>query len=234
MSEYGKMRVALLDRINKHPGKRIMDALQAYASTNEVFAGNGLELRELIRALEDVADPLKIGAIQQRPKLQALFGEVFRLFHNFLASVKTLIDHTRNLMKKDFVGPEHRSEHQLNVQHVFVTDPLSRFMQDFRHYVLHVAVPKMELTNFIAPAPQRLELRIDAVDMLRWEKWNSLARKYLEQHKPKLRILSVVDDYEIKVQEFHENFVIRFQHHCATEMGGVIALMNEWNEGIKA
>jgi len=136
MSEEGRRHLDLLDLIKAHPGKRILDALHAYRATTDVLAGNARQLRKLIQSLEDPADPLEIGPMGERAKLQRLFGEVFRLFHNFLSSVKTLIDHTRNLVNEDFVTEAHRSEYEAAVQQEFASDPLARFMQDFRNTVL--------------------------------------------------------------------------------------------------
>jgi hypothetical protein len=166
MSEEGRRQLALLDLINAHPGKRILDALHAYRATTDVLAGNAGQLRNLIQSLEDPADPLEIGPMGERAKLQQLFGEVFRLFHNFLASVKTLIDHTRNLVNEDFVTKAHRSKYKVSVQQEFASDPLARFMHDFRNYVVHYAVPKIELTHHFLPEPRNIELNIDATAML--------------------------------------------------------------------
>lgn len=229
MSEEGRRQLDLLDLINAHPGKRILDALHAYGATTDVLAGNARQLRTLIQSLEDPADPLEIGPMGERAKLQRLFGEVFRLFHNFLSSVKTLIDHTRNLVNEDFVTEAHRSEYEASVQQEFASDPLARFMQDFRNHVLHHAVPKIELTHRFLPEPRQIELNIDATAMLASARWTVTARSYLQEHQPKLRILHLLDGYETKARTFHEHFAERFRQYYQADLKAVSALMKEWN-----
>lgn len=229
MSEEGRRQLALLDLINAHPGKRILDALHGYRATTDMLAGNARQLRKLIQSLENPADPLEIGPMGEQAKLQRLFGEVFRLFHNFLSSVKTLIDHTRNLVNEEFVTKAHRSEYEASVQREFASDPLARFMQDFRNYVLHHAVPKIELTHHFLPEPRHIELNIDATAMLASPRWTVAARSYLEEHQPKLRILHLLDGYETKARIFHEHFVERFRQYYEADLEAVVALMDEWN-----
>lgn len=229
MSEEGRRQLALLDLINAHPGKRILDALHAYRATADVLAGNARQLRKLTQSLEDPADPLEIGPMGERAKLQRLFGEVFRLFHNFLSSVKTLIDHTRNLVNEEFVTKAHRSEYEASIRQEFASDPLARFMQDFRNYVLHHAVPKIELTQHFFPEPRHIELNIDATAMLASPRWTVAARSYLEEHQPKLRILHLLDSYETKAKTFHEHFAKRFRHHYEGDIAAAVALIEEWN-----
>lgn len=86
-----------------------------------------MDLRSLTTQLEDLSDPLKIDGIAQRERLQALFSEVTRLLHNFATGGSTLIDHTRNLMKEDFITEEHRSEYNTHVDQTFAHHPLQNF-----------------------------------------------------------------------------------------------------------
>jgi hypothetical protein len=92
-------------------------------------------LRELLNTLEDPNDPAKIWVWENKKRRDALLGELMRYFHNFLTSVTTLIDHTRHLMKEDFITEKHRKEHQEKIGHTFARDPLTIFIKELRHYI---------------------------------------------------------------------------------------------------
>jgi hypothetical protein len=119
----------LQERIKKHPGKKVFDALRAYDMSKFILDGNASRLRQLICLLEDTKDPAQIMGMERREHLQWLFNDCNRHIHNFLTSITTLIDHTRNLMKADFIKIEHREEYERKVKSVFAGDPLAQFLQ---------------------------------------------------------------------------------------------------------
>jgi hypothetical protein len=221
----------LNSRIQTHPGKRILDGIEAYTFSKDIFAGNAIQLRLLALPLEDISDPLKVGGVEQRAKLQALFHEVIRLFHNFLASGKTLIDHTRNLMNEEFVTDQHRSEYKAEVNRIFVDNQIARFTQDFRNYVLHRAIPHIALNYTLEP--ERIALNLQLIPMSEWENWSPPARAFIEAHKPAVRILELVDRYEAMVKSFHETFVLSFQVHYEASINEALLMMQQWNRRIQ-
>jgi hypothetical protein len=212
-------------QIQSHPGKRILDGLKAYGFTRNIFAGNAIQLRQLAVSLEDINDPLKVGGVEQRAKLQAHFHEVIRLFHNFLAGGKTLIDHTRHLMDEVFITEQHRSEYEEEVERTFTNDPVARFTQDFRNYVLHLAIPNIALTYTFEP--EKIALNLDLIPLLEWENWTAPARAYIEARKPAVRILELVDAYEEMVKSFHEGFVLSFDTHYKASINEAHSLMQQ-------
>jgi hypothetical protein len=140
--------------ILRHEGKQMLEALASYGVSKNILSGNGIQLRQLLVWLEDPNDPLRIQTMAGRGVLQDLFGEVIRLFHNFLTSVTTFIDHTRNLVGTEgeekgkrsqsgapFICAEHRREHQRKVEAAFTNDPLARFIKECRNSVTHHALP---------------------------------------------------------------------------------------------
>lgn len=224
----------LYDKINSHLGTRILEALRAYGVSARILFGNCRQLRHLIQVLEDPTDPAKVMGYDQRDQLQGLFDEAIRHFHNYLASIATLVDHTRNLMKEDFVKAEHIQEYQNKVDTAFATDPFTQFMKDFRNYMMHHAIPGIGLNKtFGSPEADSkpAELNIDLVHLAKWDKWTAPSRKFIEANKPEIRMLKLVNDYEQKVIAFHEEFGSSFQRYYEQEIGGALALMHEWNRG---
>jgi hypothetical protein len=222
----------LQKRIMSHPGKPVFDALRVYDMSKFILDGNSIQLRQLICILEDPKDPAQISGIDRRSHLQWLFGDVNRHFHNFLTSITTLVDHTRNLMKKDFVKPEHREEYQNKVKAVFATDPLTQFLQDFRNYITHYAIPHIGLKEKIGSAhsnPEPIKLFIDLDHLEIRFNWSSPSRKFIEMNKPEMRMLKLVDDYGLKSKNFYDELMLTFQKHLGRELHEVRSMMQESN-----
>ena len=194
----------LHERIQKHPGKRILGALNEYGTSKDILAGNIWQLRQLIILLEDPNDPAKVLGLENRQKLQSLFHEVIRLLHNFLASVATLVDHQRNLMKEDFVTENHRDEYERHKKTTFGEDPLARFLKDFRNYITHRGIPQTVLTEKIGPELNTLALSIDLEKLQDWDGWKPPSRRFMQESGPKVRLGVLLNDYELKAKAFHE------------------------------
>jgi hypothetical protein len=222
----------LQERIKKHPGKPIFDATQVYGTSLNFLFGNCNQLRQLLRVLEDPKDPTNFTGFDNRQQRQSLFDETNRHFHNFLTSITTLVDHTRNLMKEDFIESQHREEYQGKVKTVFASDPLAQFLQDFRNYITHYAIPHIGLEKRFHASGTGAdpgELFIDLDHLESKFHWSVPSRKFIESNKPKIRMLKLVDDYEFKARAFTDELMATFRKHRGKELDEVVALMQESN-----
>jgi len=133
-------------------------------------------------------------------------------------------------MREDFVKSEHREEYQTQVDIVFANDPFTQFMQDFRNYITHRAIPIVGLAVRFGAERHAAELNVDLEEMADWGSWSALSRQFIELHKPKVRILKLLDDYEQKAKNFNERLGIMFQKHYESEVNAALLLMREWNK----
>ena len=164
---------------------------------------------------------------------QGLLGEVNRHFHNFLTSITTLVDHTRNLMREDFIKLEHHEEYQNKVKAVFATDPLAQFLQDFRNYMTHYAIPHIGLQKQFGSTETDAEpgqLYIDLDHLEASFNWSAPSRKFIETNKPEIRMLKLVDDYGLKSKNFYDELMLTFQKHLGRELNEVRSMMQESND----
>jgi hypothetical protein len=223
----------LQERIKGHPGKPIFDALRVYDMSKFIFDGNSSQLRQLIRMLEDPKASLQMMSDERRSQLQWLFNDVNRHIHNFLTSITTLVDHTRNLMREDFIRPQHREEYQIKVKAVFATDPLAQFLRDFRNYLTHYAIPHIGLQKRFGSSGadgEPGELFIDLDHLETKFHWSSPSRQFIETNKPQIRMLKLVDDYEQKSKTFYDELMLTFQKHLGRELNEVRSMMQESND----
>jgi hypothetical protein len=223
----------LQERIKSHPGKPIFDALQVYGVSLNFLFGNCNQLRQLLLLLEDPKDPASFSGFDNRQRRQSLFDETNRHFHNFLTSITTLVDHTRHLMKRDFVKQDQLHEYQTTVKTIFASDPLAQFLQDFRNYITHYAIPSIGFTRHFGSSltdSKPGELFVDLAHLEKKFNWSAPSRTFIEQNKPKIRMLKLVDDYEMKARGFTDELMAMFRKHRGHELNEVVALMQESND----
>lgn len=131
------------------------------------------------------------------------FMEVFRLLHNYLATVASLIDHSRKLVQgykdEDFV-----SQYEHHVREI--TDAgLGPTLKDLRNYLLHNAVPPISLTMALPDDTQGhdFSVQLDVAELLRGGKWSSASKGYLRARQ-KLVIRDCVQEYSSTIQSLNE------------------------------
>jgi hypothetical protein len=60
--------------------------------------------------------------------------------------------------------------------------------------------------------------------------WSAPSRKFIEANKPQIRMLKLVDDYELKLKSFYDELMLSFQKHLGRELGEVRSMMQESND----
>lgn len=134
-------------------------------------------------------------------------NHLVRYIHNFLAAAKTMIDHTRNLMKSDFISQEHSSAYQAEVERVF-SDDLARFISDFRNYTVHYGVPRT--AHSYSLMEDKCEVALVLSGIKEWDGWKSKSRAFLNSHPNEIRLLWLVGSYQKKAMDFNVWFVKSF------------------------
>jgi len=116
-----------------------------------IFAGN---TESLLQALNKLGDPMEyaksLSSGDSESRHQVL-REVSRLFHNFLAGAMTLVDHTRVFVDEFYLGTEVHKEFKARVNREFAQNPLTRFVQDLRNYMIHRGLPPLNRHLTITP-----------------------------------------------------------------------------------
>jgi len=85
------------------PGMEFFNRMSIHSSTYNIFYVNVKELEKALKLIETPEVRLTFMSQENRDADRQLHSEVNRLFHNFLASAQTLVDHTRIFMKKHYI-----------------------------------------------------------------------------------------------------------------------------------
>jgi len=115
---------------------------------------------------------------------------------------------------------------------VYVTDPLTQFLQDFRNSITHYAIPHIGLEQRVGsthsePEPIKLFIELDHLEA-RFN-WSSPGRQFIETNRPKMRMLKLADDHGLKSKSFYDGLMHTFQKHLGRELNEVRSLMQESN-----
>jgi hypothetical protein len=196
--------------LNQHPANTRMLALFAYATTKDILLVNCFEVLRFIQEIESGRFSEIALDRSRRIEYQDFQNHMVRYFHNFLAAVKTMVEHTRNMMQSDIISPEHRSEYQDQVKRRF-SDNLSKFIEDFRNYTLHFGLPKISHVCSLPEEKWQVALNLD--ELHDWDGWTARSKSFMAAHPNQIRLAWLVGVYQKKAMSMHEWLVQSFPRH---------------------
>ena len=127
----------LQQKILDSEGAKCIARKKYHNTTVGIFLKNYKELSEAILHFENYKNSLELFDQNKPEGREKYYNEITRLLHNFLASAKTLIEHTRIFLKKYYLNTKICERYKEKVKKEFEDDELSRFIQDLRNYILH-------------------------------------------------------------------------------------------------
>lgn len=137
-------------------------------------------LKKLLDANEDIPK-----AISNNNQYEIAEEVIFAL-HNYVSSVMSLVQHTRELNKKLYAitNPKALEEIQLEINNRFVNNETHQIIQGLRDYTQHRKLPVVgRVMSFkaINNAPNlETSYYLSTKSLLEWDGWKPIARKALE------------------------------------------------------
>ena len=200
-------------------GMQYFNRRKTRAFTLNVFMGNFGEVQRACAEFDNPQTALKyFKESPVGPGMQAHM-EVMRHFHNFLAAAKSLIDHTRLFIDEFYANAPLKQAYEQKVQADLAVDPLFKFVQDLRNYMLHRALPPGSITLSAVRLDETDKSEItttvdlDKQGLLKWQNWTKPSRKYLSQAPDHIRISDICTPYGKAVVEFYNWFDAKLHKH---------------------
>ena len=172
---------------------------------------NAQELIEITRRVHDPDEGLRLMFLQNREAGQQTHREVTRRVHNFVAAALTLVEHTRIFMREHYSDTPVFDRYQAKVDAEFAQEPLVRFVQDLRNFMLHNGLPNSEMylhfeSNPDLPQGGTMEtgIHIKAAPLLEWKKWAAPARTFIENSGEFVDIRTFAEVYTDRIVAFHD------------------------------
>ena len=175
--------------------------------TYRLFQGN---YRELTKALTYYEESLPGARLWSNASVESLYiiEEITRLFHNFVASAMTLVDHTRNRVDDLATAVEWQpfiEEYSSEIKTRFEQNANHQLVQGFRVYILHAdLVPTFKRRSWNRYRGEERAVVIETKPLLGWTKWKPLARKKLMQMPRGIHMRQFADEYYVDVKSFND------------------------------
>lgn len=227
----GKQIIDLLDKLNSMPEYKLLLRIKTLDASLYVFQRNFEELNSLLIKHSDVKEAIRLRGVGKKPEMRAFLYEIARLLHNFVTSVKSLIEHTRVIYREIYKRGEEFPEYQVEVDRRFANNPLTKFVEDLRNYCLHYELPAISsMLHFsrLPPTPvfeSRIELKIEELN--KYSKWSHLAKEYLSSQNKPINLLNVTNAYYALVKDFYNWFQLRQKEIHSQEFAKVASIQRE-------
>ena len=223
---------ALHEQIQSHPGTIARRAWDSLVDIHAVMNANQAELLAFIVAVEqDPESPRLAGNVGPTEPRRAMFRELIRLLHNYVASVGTLVDHTRNLTRR-YEGTDTYTGYETRRLDAISNEVVS-FVSKLRNYVLHVGVPAVGIQFRFSDGAQSVVLFFDRDMALAWKDWPKAARSYLEAKPKEFPIVAVIQEYAAVIEGLYRWLYEQFEPLHGDDIAAVNDLIRkQWSFGL--
>lgn len=213
----------LYARIHSSLGMKFLNKLHERSFSLNIFQMNALELIEATRKLRDPDLGLPLMFDANREASQQAHRELNRHIHNFVASAKSLVDHTRVFLKESYANSAILESIQLKIKNTFSESPVTAFVHDLRNYMVHKGLPNSHVfmdwrqdPSAGASSQVTSGIRFDKQSLAGWSSWTAPAKHYMEQCGEYIDIHRFTDEYVVAVTRFHSwlEYTLR-EHHSA-------------------
>ena len=211
MNEVERQRFLDLAREDKVAvSTKFVSALYSLEDSYYIFVKN---FREVIQIPQVLDKEVQLLSVDRHHEAWALHLEFLRRLHNYLAAVKTLVDHTRTFRKrwshKDF---DEAFESRLEK---ILSRPVLKFVQDLRNPTQHSRLPPIARVTTFEPIQSgsknvrpvtRLMVKIEDLNEL--YDWSPLALSYIRANidRDSIDVTLAIRQYHEMLEEFYTWF----------------------------
>lgn len=199
----------LFEQIVGSNALKIQTRLITLKSNFTLFHRNYEELNNFISSTAKGEHLTTLWNMSEDRGIYEMLEELVRLFHNYLASAKTLVDHTRVLINDSYKGSAFMNEYSYKVHTTFVEQPMPGFIEGLRNYALHYQMPAA--TANVQASRENLEEGFTVTQrfilkketFLKWSSWPPKAKIYMDTLPDEIDIKQLAADYYQSVLAFH-------------------------------
>jgi hypothetical protein len=193
------------------PGQAYLKRAHVRTFSLNILQMNGLEFIEAVRRLRDPQDGLALFSDSNREAGNQAHRELSRHFHNFLSASKTLVDHTRALMRVHYEGSDLLAAYEDKAGGEVGAKPVVKFVHDLRNYVVHRGLPNIIRSLHMSQDPAQpeagatfeLSVFLKTGELLTWSKWGVGARAFIADAGEILEVQGFVERYLAEIAALH-------------------------------
>lgn len=189
--------------IEQSKGREIHQKLRGLNHTKIIFNRNYFWLVQLEKYL---AGNMEIIELRNHDKLDDFQIEFARHLHNYLASVKSLIDHTRVLKKKLSLDEKFEEKYKEQQKTLLGTDTIT-FIQQLREYVQHYELLPTGVEVLINDNDkEKITLILTTSSLKEFSNWKAASLRVLQTCSKNVDIFILLKEYQISVEKFYKWF----------------------------
>lgn len=198
MDEIDKIK----NKIHESEGYKIGTKIDILSISSYVFKRNYTELKDALLTYSLPQVYIKLWDVRKRKNLYKFQKEIIRLFHNFLSSSGSLIEHTRIFVRETYKSTQFGEEYTNKIKKEFDNSLLAHFIKDLRNYILHKGIPLIK-PNLPLEQDQAFFL-ISVYKLQQWDGWTKKSKEYLNSLKYDIKLHEIINEYETKVANFYK------------------------------
>ena len=220
----GSNPVRMLEEVVKlgsMPGFKIEVALEMIGASLHTLKANYADLEGFLTEVEHDPSILRAVTWGSHDARVDYLNETTRQIHNYVAAVKTLVDHTRKLERSLLPTEADAEDYEERVRVEFAESPLAQFVQQLRNYSLHVR-PAEAGIRVTWRGEDRVESRIVSLrvkDLQEWDGWNRHAERYLATCGREVDLLAVCLEYRDRVVALYDEFEALVRRAHSQDLG---------------
>jgi hypothetical protein len=194
-----------------------------------LFNRNFEALNELVEGLSspEVDHGVFMNRIN-RGKSHVVQKEILFRLHNYVASAKSLVDHSRIVYEEMYEDEGNMDEYESKKEDRLIEDAVVQFVQELRHMCQHYKLPyvgsRWEVMN------NDFKFLLNKDELLQFDSWNSRATEFIESHDESIDLKNVIKKYHEKVLDFHRWVRERFQKMYSSELEEIGRINKELND----
>lgn len=195
------------DEFRHHPGQI---ALLKWTDVQDFY--HGIVIKNEILLLQFLKAPIASKKIRKQMFKsigESNYGiEATRRLFNYVSSISSLADHTRNLVK-DYEGSYFEKEYLLRLRRVTNLNEFA-FLKDLRNYAAHYSIPPIGYIIGTANIFGKNEAFLPVIyagDLFNYENWSKGSKQYIKDNFPQIELIALVDKY---AQAINEQYVWMF------------------------
>ncbi len=201
------------NQIEASEGYRFYNRMNLLEKSYFIFEVNHLNLKHILDEFEQPMVFLKLWEEKNRDRFDLFINDIIRLFHNYLAGTRTLLDHIRTLQGDTFRGIDFSDEYQARWDQQFGGSSLTQFVEDLLVYMLHKGVPfalaELSFGRLGSDVEVDSAIRLDTSKLGEWDGWLEKGREYLNTLDDKVRLDDLVKEHAANAAAFYQWFVAR-------------------------
>lgn len=210
--------------IEKSKGKDIHFKLRGLGQTKTILNRNYFWLLQLNKYMSQHVDLMYV---KNRNKLEDFQIEFARHLHNYLAAVKSLVDHTRVLKRKLLLSNKFEELYKKQRNETLGTDTIT-FIQQLREYAQHYELlPSGVLFSVDKDDDEKITLILTTSTLLSFSNWKQASLRILNASPENVDIFKLLQEYQDSINEFYKWFYKEVENNFKKELGEFDQLIEE-------